>query len=76
MTRALPITKRQVRALIEGAKDTGYAPVVQIGNVIVRLVPENHAIPAQPARPIAPSDDDAEALDAELAAFEAKHGDG
>lgn len=48
MTRALPITKRQVRALIEGAKDTGYAPVVQIGNVIVRLVPENHAIPAQP----------------------------
>lgn len=73
MTRALAITKRQVRALIEGAKDTGYAPVVQIGNVIVRLIPENHAINPQNDRPIADAADDTEALDRELLAFEARH---
>lgn len=44
MTRALPLTQRQVRALCEGAKRAGYAPILQIGNVLVRLVPEEHAI--------------------------------
>ena len=48
MTRALPLTQRQVRALCEGAKKAGYAPIIQIGNVLVRLVPEKHAIPQQP----------------------------
>lgn len=76
MARALALTQRQVRALCEGAKKAGYAPIVQIGNVLVRLVPEEHAIPAQADRVIANSNDDTEALDAELAAFEAKHGDG
>jgi hypothetical protein len=52
MSRALALTKRQVRALIEGAKETGYAPVVQIGNVYVRLVPEEHAIPPRDEGPI------------------------
>ena len=47
MSRALPLTQRQVRALCEGAKKAGYAPILQIGNVLVRLVPEEHAIPAQ-----------------------------
>lgn len=47
MTRALPLTQRQVRALCEGAKKAGYAPIIQIGNVLVRLVPEEHVIPAQ-----------------------------
>jgi len=37
-----------VKALCEGAKQAGYAPVVQIGNVLVRLIPEELAIPAQP----------------------------
>lgn len=47
MTKALPITARQVKALCEGAKKAGYAPIVQFGKVLVRLVPEEHAIPAQ-----------------------------
>lgn len=53
MTRALPITQRQVTALCEGAKKAGYAPIVQIGNVLVRLVPEDRAVPPQSERPIA-----------------------
>lgn len=48
MSRALALTQRQVRALCEGAKKAGYAPIVQFGNVLVRLVPEEHAIPPQP----------------------------
>ena len=50
MSRALALTQRQVKALCEGAKKAGYAPVVQIGNVLVRLIPEEHAIPDQPSR--------------------------
>lgn len=57
MTRALALTQQQVRALCEGAKKAGYAPIVQVGNVLVRLVPEEHAIPAQPERTM---DEDAE----------------
>lgn len=45
MTRALALSQRQVKALCEGAKKAGYAPIVQIGNILVRLVPEEHAIP-------------------------------
>lgn len=52
MSRALPLTQRQVRALCEGAKKAGYAPIVQIGNVLVRLVPEEHAIPPQEGKPV------------------------
>lgn len=52
MSRALALTQQQVRALCEGAKKAGYAPIVQVGNVLIRLVPEEHAIPAQPDRPI------------------------
>lgn len=48
MTKALALTQQQVRALCEGARKAGYAPILQIGNVLVRLVPEEHAIPAQP----------------------------
>lgn len=50
MSRSLALTQRQVRALCEGAKKAGYAPIVQIGNVLVRLVPEQHAIPDRPSR--------------------------
>lgn len=52
MTRALALTQQQVRALCEGAKKAGYAPIVQVGNLLVRLVPEEHAIPPQPERPM------------------------
>ncbi|TWG90373.1 hypothetical protein L598_000700001300 [Mesorhizobium sp. J18] len=47
MSRALALNQRQIRALCEGAKKAGYAPIVQIGNVLVRLVPEDRAIPPQ-----------------------------
>lgn len=47
MTKRLHITARQVRALCRGAKGTGYAPVIEIGDVFVRLVPLEHAIPPQ-----------------------------
>ena len=57
MSRALDLTQRQVRALCEGAKKAGYAPIVQIGKAFVRLVPEEHAIPAQAERPIAEDED-------------------
>lgn len=57
MSRALSLTQRQVRALCEGAKKAGYAPIVKIGNVLVHLVPEEHAIPALDQRPIAEDED-------------------
>ena len=45
MSRGLDLTQRQVRALCEGAKKAGYAPVVRIGKSLVWLVPEDRAIP-------------------------------
>jgi hypothetical protein len=53
MTRPLDLTQRQVRAICEGAKKAGYAPIVQVGNILVRLVPEEHAILPQDNKPIA-----------------------
>lgn len=50
--RALDLTQRQVRALCAGARKEGYAPIVQIGNAFVRLVPEEHAIPEAPKKPV------------------------
>jgi hypothetical protein len=51
MTRALALSQRQVTALCKGAEKAGYAPIVQIGNVMVRLVPEIHAIhPQEPEK--------------------------
>lgn len=47
MTKALALSQRQVTALCKGAEKAGYAPIVQIGNVFVRLVPEEHAIHPQ-----------------------------
>jgi hypothetical protein len=43
--------------LCEGAKKAGYAPIVQIGNVMVRLVPEEHAIPQQEMKPVDDKED-------------------
>jgi hypothetical protein len=53
MTKKLTLSANQVTALCKGAAKAGYAPVVQFGDVFVRLVPEDHAIPPQPDRPIA-----------------------
>ena len=44
MSKALALTQRQVRAICEGAKKAGYAPIVQIGNATIRLVPEDQAV--------------------------------
>lgn len=52
MTRALALSQRQVRAICEGAKKAGYAPVIQVGNMLVRLIPEEHAIHPQAETPV------------------------
>ena len=44
MTRALDLTQRQVRAICEGARKAGHTPIVQVGNILVRLVPDEHAV--------------------------------
>ena len=43
--RRLDITQRQVRALAEGAKKAGCVVIVEIGNTVVKLVPEDRVIP-------------------------------
>lgn len=52
MTRHLDLTQRQVRAICEGAKKAGYAPIIQVGKMFVRLVPEDTAILPQAERAI------------------------
>lgn len=57
MSKALALTQRQVRALCEGAKKAGFAPIVQIGDVLVRLVPQEHAIPSPPKEKVDDGED-------------------
>lgn len=57
MTRHLDLTQRQVRAICEGAKRAGYAPIIQVGNMLVRLVPEDHAILPQGKTPVDEEED-------------------
>jgi hypothetical protein len=52
VTRQLDLTQRQVRALCEGAKKAGYAPMIQVGNMLVHLVPEDHVINPQAETPV------------------------
>jgi hypothetical protein len=44
--RPLDLTQRQIRALCKGAKKDGYVPVIEIGNAVVKLVPEDRALAA------------------------------
>lgn len=53
--RPLAITQRQVTALCKGAKVAGYVPMIQIGKALVKLVPEDRAIPYSAKEPV---DDD------------------
>ncbi|WP_164743087.1 hypothetical protein [Mesorhizobium sp. Z1-4] len=39
--RSLDITQRQVTALCKGAAKAGYVAEVKIGNIVVRLIPED-----------------------------------
>jgi hypothetical protein len=57
VSKPLALKQKQITALCKGAAAAGYAPIVQIGNVWVRLVPEEHAIPPQDGRPIDPEED-------------------
>ncbi|ANN58676.1 hypothetical protein A9174_19290 [Mesorhizobium loti NZP2037] len=57
MTRHLDLTQRQVRAICEGAKRAGYAPIIQVGNMLVRLVPEELVVNPQEQRPIDKDED-------------------
>jgi hypothetical protein len=57
VSKPLDLTQRQVEALCKGAKKAGYAPVVQIGNVLVRLIPEDRAIPPQPGEAVEDDED-------------------
>lgn len=50
--RRLDLTQRQVRALCEGARKAGYVPVIEVGNIVVRLVPEDRAIPVKEPDPV------------------------
>ena len=50
MSRALPLTQRQVAALAKGAAKAGCIAEVKIGDVVVRLIPDNLT---QAERPIA-----------------------
>ena len=46
--RPLLITQRQVRAICSGARKAGYAPVIEIGNIVIRLLPKELALPPPP----------------------------
>jgi len=73
VSRALDLTQRQVKALCEGAKKGGCIARVHLGKSVIELIPEDHAVLAQEEKAVDLSED--EILDAELAAFEAEHGD-
>lgn len=44
MNRPLAITQRQIKAICEGARKAGYAPVLEIGNVVIKLIPEDRVV--------------------------------
>lgn len=52
MRRSLDIPARQITAICRGAAKAGYAPVLQIGKVIIRLIPEEHTDLAQEMKPV------------------------
>ena len=60
MNRPLAITQRQVRAICEGAKKAGCVPVLEIGNMVIRLIPEERAIPPQPSDTVDRKEEDFE----------------
>ena len=50
--RPLDLTQRQVRALAKGAREAGCVAEVKIGKTVVRLVPEDRAIPDNDRREV------------------------
>lgn len=55
MTKPLALKENQVRTIIRAARKEGYAAVLQVGNLSVKLVPEEHVI----------ADNDRRTIDAE-----------
>lgn len=47
MNKPLALTQRQIRAICEGARKAGHVPVLEINNVLIRLIPTERAIPPQ-----------------------------
>jgi hypothetical protein len=45
--RPLDLTARQIRAIAKGARDAGCVAEVVIGKTVVRLIPEDRAIPEE-----------------------------
>lgn len=43
MTKPIPLPSRQVTAICRGAAKAGFVAEVKIGNIVVRLIPEDHA---------------------------------
>lgn len=43
MTKSLSLPSRQVTAICRGAAKAGFVAEVRIGNVVVRLIPEEQA---------------------------------
>jgi hypothetical protein len=72
MSRPLPLTKREVTAICKGADAAGYAPVLQVGKVLIHLVPKTHILPAQAGSLIDMSDDPE--VDAAFAELDARYG--
>jgi hypothetical protein len=46
--RPLLITQRQVKAICAGARKAGFAPVIEIGNIRIRLLPDDSFPPPEP----------------------------
>lgn len=57
MTSRLQITANQITALCKGAEKAGFVPVVQIGNTLVRLIPETHAVNIADEKPVSKEQD-------------------
>ena len=45
MNRALPLPARQVTAICKGAAKAGFIAEVKIGDVVIRLIPEDKEQP-------------------------------
>jgi hypothetical protein len=43
MTKPIPLPSRQVTAICRGAAKAGFVAEVKIGEVVIRLIPDDHS---------------------------------
>lgn len=43
MTKPIPLPSRQVTAICRGAAKAGFVAEVKIGDVVIRLIPDDHS---------------------------------